>query len=48
MAPVSGERATAVMRLCPEIGAPVSTLSASASVFSGPSGSAPGGVCLST
>ena len=42
MAPVSGERAHAVMRLWPEIGKPVSGLTAMTRTLSGPSGSAPG------
>ena len=46
MAPVSGDLALAVMRLWPEKGAPVSTLSISVSTFSGPSASAPAGMCL--
>ena len=46
MAPVSGDFALAVMRLWPENGMPVSTLSMSVNTLSGPSGSAPGGMCF--
>src|SRR5437879_901597 len=45
MAPVRGERAQAVMRLCPEMARPVSGLTAITRTLSGPSGSAPAGIC---
>ena len=48
MAPVSGERAQAVIRLCPEIGRPVSGLTAITRTLSGPSGSAPGFIVWAT
>ena len=47
IAPVSGERAQAVMRLCPEMASPVSGLTAITSTLSGPSGSAPVGIACS-
>ena len=46
MAPVRGDLALAVMRLWPEKGAPVTTLSMRVSTLSGPRASAPGGMCL--
>ncbi len=44
--PLSGDLAVAATRDSPEIGAPVTALTIKLSVFSGPNGAVPGGVCL--